>query len=114
MKPDAKPKKTHHEKQVEGLLTFQVFQAARIYHELVKLNEGVSKLANEVVTKVNAKFDAIEQTLRDEAEEIKAAIEAAGAGGATPEEVAALEARADGINAAIEALVAATPEPPVE
>lgn len=88
------------------------YQAAAL-EELRAIRERIENMPSEVVNKVNAKFDAIEQTLRDEADEIKAAIEAAGAGGATPEEVAALEARADAINNAVEALAAA-PAPPAD
>lgn len=89
-------------------------QRAQILFLLNDIKEQLTNMANEVVTQVNAKLDTIEQTLRDEAAEIQAAIEAAASGGATPEELEALNARLDGLNTAIEALVTApepTPEP---
>lgn len=68
----------------------------------------------EQVAALNTKLDQIEQTLRDEADEIKAAIEAAGAGDGEPDPALdALNARLDAVNAAVEALAAA-PAPPSE
>lgn len=100
-------------KNTNELLEDLIWQGAVQTYFLKVIAEGIENMANEVVTQVNAKLDTIEQTLRDEVDEIKAAIEAAGAGGATPEETAALEARLDGLNAAVEALVT-TPAPPTE
>lgn len=108
--PKPKPPKPQTEKQ---LLERLVEQGTVQIGLLAEIKGAMTNMANEVVTQVNQKLDTIEQTLRDEADEIRAAIEAAGAGGATEEELAQLNTRLDGVNTAIEALVAA-PEPPSE
>jgi vacuolar-type H+-ATPase subunit I/STV1 len=111
-KPPPKPKPKTERELLERLVEQGNTQIAL----LGQIKGELANMANEVVTQVNAKLDTIEQTLRDEAAEIQAAIEAAGAGGATEEELSALNARLDGLNTAIEALVVtpSTEEPPSE
>lgn len=102
----------HHDgrdKTINELLGDLIWVGAVQVYFLKVIAEGIQNMTSEVVTQLNAKFDAIEETLRGEADEITAAIAAANTGGATAEEVAALTARADGVNAAIEALVATPP-----
>lgn len=110
----------HRRKNTEELLddliwqgAIGVWQRALILQELQAFREEVTTMANEQVAAINTKFDEIEAALQQESTEIQEAIAAARAGDATPEELDALEARAEGIRNAVAALV--TPAtPPTE
>jgi capsule polysaccharide export protein KpsE/RkpR len=83
---------------------------------LYDIKEELSIMADNApkIAELNAKFDEIQTTLQDEANEILAAIAAAGTDETTGPALDALNARAAALNTAIEALVEAAPAPEPE
>jgi len=96
-------------KNIEDLLEDIIWQNAVQVYYLKVIAEGIADMTSpEQIATLTAKIDELQQTLTDEAAEIQAKIDELSTTGPSPELDAQI-ARLDGLNAAIEALVATTP-----